>query len=151
MTDHDREDDAGAGQSRISWLLLILVALLLLAIFVERFVLVPLAVGRLLLPLLLAVAAVAGIAGTGAWSRRLMNRLLARETPSEPPGVQFDFLIGYPIFGALFFFSGWSPLPRLRSPSSWSFSSWPARPHFDSISPFGTARLSMAGSALLHL
>jgi hypothetical protein len=89
-----------SGVRPIAFLAVVPITLLFLAIFLDRFVLVPLLVGRLAAPALAAALEAVAIVGCGFLARRLVSRLLggtARATPA------LDFLVGYPIFGALCF------------------------------------------------
>ena len=93
--------------SPVARILLLAVLLLLGALFASRFVLVPLALTRLSLPLALAAAEIAAIAGTGAGAWRLLTRLPALSgATTSVPGLAFCFLVGYPLFGAIFFLVG---------------------------------------------
>lgn len=79
----------------LTWLLL-LVAIGLAALFLQRFVLIEFHTRRLLLPVLIAVASALAATAIGGACRRLAGGSLQ-------PKMSADFLVGYPIYGALCF------------------------------------------------
>jgi membrane protein CcdC involved in cytochrome C biogenesis len=91
--------------ARIRYVVALLVTLFALLTLADRFVLLEIFVRRLGLPILLAAAEAFAIAATG---------MLLRRRASDPP---LDFLIGYPLFGAICFLVGlvkvamWTMLP----------------------------------------
>lgn len=91
--------------ARLRYVLAILVALFALLTLADRFVLLELFARRLALPIALAMAEAIAIAAVG---------MLARRRSSDPA---LDFLVGYPLFGALCFLVGlvkiaaWTMLP----------------------------------------
>src|SRR5947209_59046 len=72
----------------------IIVAAYLLLVLIDRFVLVELFIRRVGIPILFALAASLACIGTGFLARRRRN------------GVALNFVIGYPIFGAICFLIG---------------------------------------------
>ena len=94
--------------SKIRFTLATLLALFGILTFLERFVLVELLVRRTAVPMLLALAEGLAIIATGAMLRR-----------SKRLDAPVDFLIGYPVFGALCFLvalmgvSAWTMVPLL--------------------------------------
>jgi membrane protein CcdC involved in cytochrome C biogenesis len=91
--------------ARIRYVVALVVTLFALLTLADRFVLLEIFVRRLGLPILLAAAEAFAIAATG---------MLLRRRASDPP---LDFLLGYPIFGAICFLVGlvkvavWTMLP----------------------------------------
>jgi hypothetical protein len=96
--------------SRLQRILAAVIALYLLLILLDRFVLVELFVRRAGLSILLALAASLAIVGCGF----ALRSLLARTWRPEECDIARDFLLGYPIFGALCFLAG------TLNVSSWS-------------------------------
>src|SRR6266550_4290972 len=94
---------------RLMWnvrrIIAIIVAAYLLLVLIDRFVLVELFVRRVGIPILLALAVSLACIGTGFLARRLRK------------GVALNFVIGYPIFGAICFLialihiSPWTMVP----------------------------------------
>src|SRR5687767_15657095 len=93
---------------KIRFTLAVILALFGILTFLERFVLVELLVRRAAVPMLLALAEALGIIAIGALMRR-----------SKRVDVPVDFLIGYPVFGAICFLvalmkiSAWTMVPLL--------------------------------------
>lgn len=86
-----------------AWILGAVVAALSL-VFFQRFVLVELLARRLFFPSLLALAEGAAIVGVGSVIRRAIDRVLGEQDVSTSPArVAFDFIVGYPLFGAICF------------------------------------------------
>jgi hypothetical protein len=79
-------------------------AILVIAIFIQRFVLVPLLVLRLGAATVAALLEAAAIIGTGGAARLLFARLSSSAPRHE--SIAVDFLAGYPLFGTLAFLSG---------------------------------------------
>lgn len=79
-----------------------LIATILAATFLSRFVLVSLLIVRLGLPLLLACAALVAVAGTGAAALRWLERIGGERITSRR-SLAFLIVTGYPIFGTLCF------------------------------------------------
>ena len=96
--------------SRLQRILAAVIALYLLLILLDRFVLVELLVRRTGLSILLALAASLAVIGCGF----ALRSLLARAWRPEECDIARDFLLGYPIFGALCFLAG------TLNVSSWS-------------------------------
>lgn len=95
-------------EQRSQKLRLILVAAIAVAIsmlFLSRFVLFELNLRRIALPLALALAEAIAIIGVGRGACVLLSRLLRSETTAEPK-IRTDFVLGYPIFGAICFLAG---------------------------------------------
>ncbi len=88
--------------SRLQRILAAVIALYLLLILLDRFVLVELFVQRAGLSILLALAASLAIVGCGF----ALRSLLARAWSPDDCDIARDFLLGYPIFGALCFLAG---------------------------------------------
>lgn len=73
-------------------------------VFLQRFVLVELLVRRLLFPAILALAEAVAIVSIGLVARRFIDRLTNDvEDEAAPARLAFDFLVGYPLFGAICF------------------------------------------------
>ena len=93
---------------KIRFTLAVLLALFGILTYLERFVLVELLVRRAAVPMLLALAEALAIIAAGALLRR-----------SRQLDFPIDFLIGYPVFGALCFLAGllkvsaWTMVPLL--------------------------------------
>jgi hypothetical protein len=98
--------------SRLQRILAAVIALYLLLILLDRFVLVELFVRRAGLSILLALASSLAIVGCGF----ALRSLLARGWRPEECDLPRDFLLGYPIFGALCFLAG------TLNVSTWSMS-----------------------------
>jgi hypothetical protein len=96
--------------SRIQRIFAIVVALYLLLVLVDRFVLVELLVQRVGLSFLLALAESLAIIGTGFAIRSALTRTWRPDECDVPR----ELLIGYPLFGALCFLTG------TLNVSSWS-------------------------------
>lgn len=96
--------------SRIQRIVAAAAALYLLLVLLDRFVLVELFVRRAGLPILLALLETLAIIGVGFAFRGL----LARAWRIEECDIPRDFLVGYPLFGALCFLAG------TLNVSSWS-------------------------------
>jgi len=88
----------------------IVIALYLLLVLLDRFVLVELLVRRVGLSVLLALFEAFAIVGVGFAARSAV----ARAWRAEDPDLPRDFLLGYPLFGALCFLVG------TLNVSSWS-------------------------------
>lgn len=94
--------------SKLRTTLSVLLALFAILTLLERFVLIELLVRRAAVPLLLAIAEGLAIVAMGALMRR-----------TKRVDVAVDFLIGYPVFGALCFLVGtltisaWTMVPLL--------------------------------------
>jgi len=88
--------------SRLQRIIAAVIALYLLLVLLDRFVLVELLVRRTGLSVLLALAASLAIIGCGFAFRAL----LARGWHPDECGIARDFLLGYPIFGTLCFLAG---------------------------------------------
>ncbi|HEX9984016.1 MAG TPA: hypothetical protein VGF69_12180 [Thermoanaerobaculia bacterium] len=93
---------------KVRYWLAVAVALFAVLTLLERFALVELLVRRVSIPLFLAVAEALAIVAVGALVRR-----------SRPLDLPLDFLLGYPIFGAICFLVGalkidsWTMVPLL--------------------------------------
>ena len=87
---------------RLQRILAAVIALYLLLVLLDRFVLVELLVRRVGLSILLAFFEAFAIIGTGF----AMRGVLARAWRTDEAGLPRDFLLGYPIFGALCFLVG---------------------------------------------
>jgi hypothetical protein len=96
--------------SRIQRIIAIVVALYLLLVLLDRFVLVEVLVRRIGLSVLLALSESLAIIGVGFATRALF----AKSWRTEDCDLPRDFLLGYPIFGALCFLIG------TLNVSSWS-------------------------------
>jgi len=96
--------------SKIQRIVSIVIALYLLLVLIDRFVLVELLVTRIGLSVLLALFEAFAILGVGF----AMRGVLARVWHAEDVDLPRDFLLGYPIFGALCFLAG------MLNVSSWS-------------------------------
>ena len=96
--------------SRLQRIIAAVIALYLLLILLDRFVLVELLVRRTGLAVLLALAVSLAIVGCGF----ALRALLARAWLPEECDIARDFLLGYPIFGTLCFLGG------TLNVSSWS-------------------------------
>jgi hypothetical protein len=96
--------------SKIQRIVAIVIALYLLLVLIDRFVLVELLVTRVGLSVLLALFEAFAILGVGF----AMRGALARAWRAEDVDLPRDFLLGYPIFGALCFLAG------TLNVSSWS-------------------------------
>jgi len=96
--------------SKIQRIVAIVIALYLLLVLIDRFVLVELLVTRVGLSVLLALFEAFAILGVGFTVRGA----LARAWRAEDVDLPRDFLLGYPIFGALCFLAG------TLNVSSWS-------------------------------
>ncbi len=88
--------------SRLQRILAAVIALYLVLVLLDRFVLVELFVRRTGLSFLLALAASLAIVGCGF----ALRSLLARAWRPDDCDIPRDFLLGYPIFGALCFLAG---------------------------------------------
>lgn len=89
-----------------------LIAAVLIATFLSRFILVPLLFMRLGVAFVLACASVVAIAGTGALALRVLNRFARDEAP-RAHSFAFCAVIGYPLFGALCFLAGLASTSRV--------------------------------------
>jgi len=98
--------------SKIQRIVAIAIALYLLLVLIDRFVLVELLVRRVGLSVLLALFEGFAILGVGF----AVRGALARAWLAENVDLPRDFLLGYPIFGALCFLAG------TLNVSSWSMS-----------------------------
>src|SRR3954454_3179100 len=96
--------------SKVQRLVSVIIALYLLLVLIDRFVLVELLVTRTGLSVLLALFEAFAIVGVGF----AVRGLLARSWRAEDVDLPRDFLLGYPIFGALCFLAG------TLNVSSWS-------------------------------
>ncbi|HXH93990.1 MAG TPA: hypothetical protein VNN25_20590, partial [Thermoanaerobaculia bacterium] len=96
--------------SRLQRIIAAVIALYLLLVLLDGFVLVELLVRRTGLAVLLALAAALAIVGCGF----ALRALLARAWLPEECDIARDFLLGYPIFGTLCFLAG------TLNVSSWS-------------------------------
>lgn len=96
--------------SKIQRIVAIVIALYLLLVLIDRFVLVELLVTRVGLSVLLALLEAFAILGVGF----AVRGALARVWHAEDVDLPRDFLLGYPIFGALCFLAG------TLNVSSWS-------------------------------
>lgn len=96
--------------SKIQRIVSIVIALYLLLVLIDRFVLVELLVTRVGLSVLLALLEAFAILGVGFAARGA----LARAWRAENADLPRDFLLGYPIFGTLCFLAG------TLNVSSWS-------------------------------
>jgi hypothetical protein len=88
--------------SRLQRILAAVIALYLLLVLLDRFVLVELFVRRTGLSILLALFESLAIIGAGF----AIRGLLARSWRAEECDIPRDFLVGYPLFGALCFLVG---------------------------------------------
>jgi hypothetical protein len=88
--------------SKVQRIIAIVVALYLLLVLIDRFVLVELLITRAGFALLLAVFEALAIVGVGFAARGA----LARNWRAEDADLPREFLLGYPIFGALCFLAG---------------------------------------------
>jgi hypothetical protein len=88
--------------SKIQRIVAIVIALYLLLVLIDRFVLVELLVTRVGLPVLLAIFEAFAIIGVGF----ALRSAFARAWRSGDADLPRDFLLGYPIFGALCFLVG---------------------------------------------
>jgi len=98
--------------SRLQRILAIVIALYLLLVLLDRFILVEVLVRRIGVPVLLALFEAFAIIGAGF----AVRGLLARAWHAEDADLPRDFLLGYPLFGALCFLVG------TLNVSSWSMS-----------------------------
>src|SRR5438270_6965504 len=96
--------------SKIQRIVAIVIALYLLLVLIDRFVLVELLVTRVGLAVLLALFEAFAILGVGF----AVRGALARAWRAEDADLPRDFLLGYPIFGAICFLVG------TLNVSSWS-------------------------------
>jgi hypothetical protein len=96
--------------SKIQRIVSIVIALYLLLVLIDRFVLVELLRMRIGLSILLALFEAFGILGVGIAVRGVLVRVWRAEDADLPR----DFLLGYPIFGAICFLAG------TLNVSSWS-------------------------------
>src|SRR3954469_11544890 len=96
--------------SKVQRLVSVVIALYLLLVLIDRFVLVELLVTRIGLSVLLAIFGAFAILGVGF----AVRGLLARAWRADDVDLPRDFLLGYPIFGALCFLVG------TLNVSSWS-------------------------------
>jgi len=96
--------------SKIQRIVAIVIALYLLLVLIDRFVLVELLVTRIGLSVLLALFEAFAILGVGF----AVRGALARAWRAEDVDLPRDFLLGYPLFGALCFLAG------TLNVSSWS-------------------------------
>jgi len=96
--------------SKIQRIVSIVIALYLLLVLIDRFVLVELLVTRVGLSVLLALFEAFAILGVGFAARGTLERAWRAEEVDLPR----DFLLGYPLFGALCFLAG------TLNVSSWS-------------------------------
>jgi len=88
--------------SKIQRIVSIVIALYLLLVLIDRFVLVELLVTRVGLSVLLALFEAFAILGVGF----AVRGALARAWRAEDADLPRDFLLGYPIFGAICFLAG---------------------------------------------
>jgi hypothetical protein len=88
--------------SKLQRVIAIIVALYLLLVLIDRFVLIELLVRRIGLSVLLALSEALAIIAVGF----AVRGALARAWNAEDADLPRDFLIGYPIFGALCFLIG---------------------------------------------
>jgi hypothetical protein len=88
--------------SKIQRIVSIVIALYLLLVLIDRFVLVELLVTRVGLSVLLAMLEAFAILGVGF----AVRGALARSWRAEDADLPRDFLLGYPIFGAVCFLTG---------------------------------------------
>jgi hypothetical protein len=94
-----RDDrDAWGGYAALAFVIVVI------ALFIQRFVLVPLLVLRLGTAASGAMVEAVAIAGIGGAARLLFARLSS--SPPRRESVAADFLIGYPLFGTLAFLIG---------------------------------------------
>jgi hypothetical protein len=98
--------------SRLQRILAIVIGLYLLLVLVDHFILVELLVRRIGLSVLLALFEAFAIVGVGF----AVRGVLARGWNAEDADLPRDFLLGYPLFGALCFLVG------TMNVSSWSMS-----------------------------
>jgi hypothetical protein len=98
--------------SRLQRILAVVITLYLLLVLVDRFILVEVLVRRIGVPVLLALFEAFAIIGAGF----AVRGLLARAWHAEDADLPRDFLLGYPLFGALCFLVG------TLNVSSWSMS-----------------------------
>src|SRR3954454_9164220 len=96
--------------SRVQRIVAIIVALYLLLVLLDRFILVELFVRRAGLSILLTLFEAFAIIGTGF----AVRGVFARAWHAEEADLPRDFLLGYPVFGALCFLVG------TLNVSSWS-------------------------------
>jgi hypothetical protein len=96
--------------SKIQRIVSIVIALYLLLVLIDRFVLVELLVTRIGLSVLLALFEAFAILGAGF----AVRGAIARDWRTEDADLPRDFLLGYPIFGAVCFLAG------TLNVSSWS-------------------------------
>src|SRR3954454_16442176 len=96
--------------SKVQRLVSVIIALYLLLVLIDRFVLVELLVTRVGLSVLLALFEAFAILGVGF----AVRGALARSWRIEDADLPRDFLLGYPIFGTLCFLTG------TLNVSSWS-------------------------------
>ncbi len=96
--------------SKLRRIVAIVAALYLLLVLLDRFILVELLVRRIGVSVLLALLAAFAIIGTGF----AVRGALARAWHAEDADLPRDFLLGYPLFGALCFLAG------TLNVSSWS-------------------------------
>jgi len=95
----ERDDrDAWRGYAALAFVIVVI------AIFIQRFVLVPLLVLRLGTAAFGAIVEAAAIAGIGGSARLLFARLSSSRPRRE--SIAADFLAGYPLFGTLAFLIG---------------------------------------------
>jgi len=88
--------------SKLQRILSIIIALYLLLVLLDRFVLVELLVRRVGVPFLLTLAEALAIIGVGF----AIRGAFARQWRPEEADLPRDFLLGYPLFGALCFLVG---------------------------------------------
>src|SRR3954466_7559864 len=96
--------------SKIQRIVSAVIALYLLLVLIDRYVLVELLVTRVGLSVLLALFEAFAILGVGF----AVRGVLARGGGADDVDLPRDFLLGYPIFGALCFLAG------TLNVSSWS-------------------------------
>ena len=86
--------------------LLGLIAVILIGIFASRFVLIELNLRRLGPAALLALAEALAILGVGRFGQLALARVVRAHDLPKAPRLRIDFLIGYPLFGAICFLVG---------------------------------------------
>ncbi len=95
----ERNDrDAWRGYAALAFVIVVI------AVFIQRFVLVPLLVLRLGTAAFGAIVEAVAIVGIGGAARVLFAKLSS--SPPERESVAADFLVGYPLFGTLAFLIG---------------------------------------------
>jgi hypothetical protein len=134
--------------SKARYVLAIVIALFAVLTLLDRFVLFELLLRRITVPLLFAVVEAIAFIGLGALVRR-----------AKPVDIPLDFLIGYPLFGALCFLAGtlkvatWTMLPlMLIGAVRWSAGLKPAGSQASSLrSPEGRGPAAWKAALLLVL